>query len=379
MRIVAHAARLNAANDDQTTSSGARVLTAALGLTSDQTRQVLTAACRAPSLHNSQPWTFRVDADRIEMHLEPARALPASDPDGREARLGCGAALFNLRLTLARYGVEAKVAVYPEGDGGPVAVVEYGGEVRLSPLRADLERAIVHRRTNRHPFFEAEVSLAHQHTLARAAQAERASLALITEPGPLAQLGAWAAAAHRIQLADPAWVAEWTAWTRREGTADGVPSVSAGPRPAPQDTFTLRDFGRPGRPDRAAGKNFEAQPLLAVLGTRLDGPNAQLQAGQALQRVLLTATSVGLAASFLSQLIEVESVRGDLRDLIGGAISPQTVLRIGFGGPVPGTPRLPLSASLLPTQFRNVDRDDSTVRNPQLTGSVSAIPGVNPE
>jgi hypothetical protein len=33
----------------------------------------------------------------------------------------------------------------------------------------------------------------------------------------------------------------------------------------------------------------------------MDGPGCQVQVGQALQRVLLTATALGLTASFLSQ------------------------------------------------------------------------------
>jgi hypothetical protein len=58
-----------------------------------------------------------------------------------------------------------------------------------------------------------------------------------------------------------------------------------------------------------------------------------------MQRVLLTATEAGLSASFLSQVVEVPSARRQLRDLIGGGLWPQTVLRIGYGSPVPATPR----------------------------------------
>jgi hypothetical protein len=58
-----------------------------------------------------------------------------------------------------------------------------------------------------------------------------------------------------------------------------------------------------------------------------------------MQRVLLTATAAGLATSFLSQVVEVAATRLALRDLIGGGLWPQAVLRIGYGSPVPPTPR----------------------------------------
>ena len=50
-------------------------------------------------------------------------------------------------------------------------------------------------------------------------------------------------------------------------------------------------------------------PALVILCTDADDPRTWLQAGQALQRVLLHAHANGLSASFLNQPIEVESLR----------------------------------------------------------------------
>jgi hypothetical protein len=79
--------------------------TRTLGLDADQLGATLTTACRAPSLHNSQPWRFRVGPDVIELWTDPERAMPAADPDGREQRMACGAALLTLRLALRGLGV----------------------------------------------------------------------------------------------------------------------------------------------------------------------------------------------------------------------------------------------------------------------------------
>jgi len=323
------------------------VITTPFGLSDEQTTRVLTAACRAPSLHNSQPWSFRVTHDRIELSVDPARRLPAGDPGGREARLACGAALMNLRLALAKVGVKARVSIEADSAGEPVATIENGGEIVMTPARAELERAIAHRRTNRLPFFESDVPAGHRQLLARAAATEGATLRFVDDQAELTRIRELVGQAHRRQHSDPAWAAEWASWTGRQNSPDGVPITSAGPVPAPQDWWKPRDFGPPGRPNRQPDREFDEQPLLAVLGTHSDLRVSQLQAGEAMERVLLTATNLGLAVSYLSQLIEVDEARTELGILIGGRLYPQAVLRIGFGGPVPATPRRPVEDCLI--------------------------------
>src|SRR5687767_6188203 len=77
---------------------GMTTIAGTLGLDSRRTEQLLETAGRAPSLHNTQPWWFRIRPDTIELHSDPERRLPVTDPDGREQRMACGAALYNLRL-----------------------------------------------------------------------------------------------------------------------------------------------------------------------------------------------------------------------------------------------------------------------------------------
>jgi hypothetical protein len=128
-------------------------------------------------------------------------------------------------------------------------------------------------------------------------------------------------------------------WVRAERAADGVPVFAAAPVPEPQDLLPQRPFAD--RP-RTPGRDFEPEPLVAVLGVAGNTAGDQLTAGQALQAVLLTATDAGLATSMLSQPIEVPAAREQLRLALGRFGVPQMVLRIGYGLPGQPTPRRPI-------------------------------------
>lgn len=328
---------------------------AALGLSATDITGVLQAASLAPSLHNSQPWRFRVLPDQIELHADLAQNLPATDPEQRELRLSCGAALLNLRLALQGHGIRPLVTLLPHGyqagvDGsGALAVVRYGGHARQSPELTRLMQAVRTRRTNRRPFIDAPVPASHRNQLLRAAESERGWLYALSGRDQHAAVRDLVACAHREQLANPDFRAELAAWTGREGAhRDGVPISAGGPQPEPQDEWVLRDFTAGRAPTRAAGKDFEPEPLLVVLCSFHEGPLAEVQAGQALQHVLLTATTLGLSASFLSQPIEVPHIRAKLRRALETTLEPQALLRIGFGSPVPATPRRPVADLLLP-------------------------------
>lgn len=66
----------------------------------------------------------------------------------------------------------------------------------------------------------------------------------------------------------------------------------------------------------------------AVIGTVLDGPAARLQAGQATQRVLLTATMCGLTARPVHGVLQDTESRQAVRSEIGGGLWPQSLLRL---------------------------------------------------
>ena len=250
---------------------------AAFGLTAPEIEGLLVTAGRAPSLHNSQPWQFRVTPRAIELHADPRRSLVVADPDDRELRIACGAALFNLQLALHGHGIRPIVTILPDrARPGLLAVVRHGGTKDPTPEQQDLLRAVASRRTNRHPFTDAPVDTPSLQALRRAALDEGAWLHVVLDPEQRSALRTIAARAHREQAADPAFRAELAAWTTATpGRRDGVPASAAGARPEPQDAWVLRDFTgghgsgtgtRQGLRNRARDRRVELAPQRTVRG-----------------------------------------------------------------------------------------------------------------
>ncbi|MFD4641814.1 hypothetical protein ACFWN2_31225 [Lentzea sp. NPDC058436] len=66
-----------------------------------------------------------------------------------------------------------------------------------------------------------------------------------------------------------------------------------------------------------------------VLCTFNQGSAAEIRAGQAMQRVILTAGTVGFCVSPTPAQVSPSALRADLRPLLGNTLVPQMVLRLG--------------------------------------------------
>ncbi|MGW1225003.1 Acg family FMN-binding oxidoreductase [Streptomyces sp. NPDC002530] len=309
-------------------------------------------AVTAPSMHNAQPWKFVFSSGTgvLAVYGDPVRAMPVGDPENRGLHLGCGAALFNLRIAAAHRRWAARLKLLPHSSDSwhlaDVLLQETDSpETELSALHP----AVRQRHTSRFPFSDERIPTAILDGLSAAAQLEGC---LLTFPG------AWHTETvmelvHDSELFESASTSmreEIAAWTRtgRAGdglSTDGIPTAAFGPRQFGVSAPT-RDFDTlHGEPHRAEAV-FEKRPQIALLGTVKDRPVDWLRAGQALQHVLLRATLDGLATSLMSQPLEWPELRSFARDPGSAAGFVHMLLRLGYGPSGAVTPRRPVDEVL---------------------------------
>jgi nitroreductase len=297
----------------------------------------------APSIHNSQPWRWRVSGDVLDLYAVHRRQLAITDPDGRLAVLSCGAALHHARTALAAEGFAVTVERLPDpAQPDWLARITLAGRVPVSTDAVRLVQTIRVRHTDRRPVTGPRVEPDELAAIAGSIRDEGAWLHMLPREHVI-ELAAAVSYAQRAEAADSAWQAElayWSGGTRPAGT--GVPD-SAIPDQPPQTTVPGRDFGHPGTLPVSAEHDVSA--TFAILygeeDVRLDG----LRAGEALSAAWLTATERGISVLPLSATVEVIATRLALRRLLAGLGEPYLVLRLGRADPdhtgPPHTPRLP--------------------------------------
>ncbi|WP_121712484.1 nitroreductase [Streptomyces sp. E5N91] len=310
---------------------------------------LVAEATTAPSMHNAQPWRFRfLAAERLVLlRADPERAMPRSDPGNRALHIGCGAALFNLRVAAVHASLVPRIRLLPDPRDPLLLASVRLADLSEAPQEKDLWRlhpAIRQRRTSRHPFSERDIPEDVRATLQAAAAREGATLLFpgLWHVDTLLELVRDAESRDLVRAEGTEDLVRWTRLGSEVDTAvDGVPAYAFGPRKS-DGKAPVRDFsGRRPVPDRGSAA-FERTPHLALLGTRGDGPRDWLAAGQALERVLLEGTLAGLSTSLTSHPLEDRELRLLARDPASGVGHVQMVLRLGYGPKGPATPRRPV-------------------------------------
>ena len=307
--------------------------------------EILTAAARdalsAPSALNTQPWTWYVRGEALELYADRGRQLRVADPEGRLLLLNCGIALHHARVSLAAAGYAVAVRhLVKTFDDNVLARLQLGRPRPASAQDRAMREAIDRRRTDRRPFGDRHVPENMLAALAAAAEAENARLHVVGS-GQMPMLAVAVAQAGTAEMSEPEYRLELMRWTNRpQWSGDGVPpeaTVQRAPRRVPVRELALEPNA--GQPVDIIGDRGAA--YLVLYGTT-DSATDWFAAGEAASNVLLTATSLGLATAPISDVIEVAHPRDLITGLLPAGGHPYLVIRVGWSDhadPIPPVAR----------------------------------------
>jgi hypothetical protein len=308
----------------------------------DQVEHLVMMATRAPSVHNTQPWSLTPTLSGMLLFRDRTRQLDAIDPQGRELLVSCGALLHHLQVAARAMGLDASISLDLRGDA--IAAIELSQGVEATPAEIAAAVAILHRHTHRGRFDDSEVSATDLQHLDRAVEDQGGMLRVI-RTDELTDVEVLLSRAERALHDVDGYDDELSRWVwhgrQDDERGDGLPADAVDHGVGRAESLAGREFDgpvpRPEEPPRAE------RPTVVLLCSLEDAPADWVQSGRALSALLLAATEAGLLAQPLGQVIDLPASRQALTQLLGTVGSPQMLLRIGHGTSHPVTPRRPVA------------------------------------
>ena len=207
----------------------------------DIIKDAVQTACRAPSLHNSQPWQWVLNRGQLRLFLEPSRVMD-TDRSAREALISCGAALDHLRVAMAAAGWQSQIDRFPNPNSP-----NHLASIEFTPLDFVTDRdrrrasAISARHTDRLPFSAPTDWQSFEAVVASSVNREAVHLAVIADDlHP--RLEEAAQIAESVRSYDTPYHNELHWWTAPFEASEGIPysalvSAAEGDRVVSDESF----------------------------------------------------------------------------------------------------------------------------------------------
>jgi hypothetical protein len=308
-------------------------------------REAVELACRAPSVHNSQPWRWVAEGEVLHLFVDRDRAVPGTDRSGRDTILSCGVVLDHVRVAMLAAGRESRITRFPDPqDPDHLACVEFRSAARVTGTELDHARAILQRRTDRLPLGRPTYWDLFEPVL-RGVVDDSVVMVDVLSDDARPMLAKASQLTEDLRRDDVSYHAELDWWTSPFALNEGVPPSALASDKERHRVDVGREFPVRGHENRRPEVKADWSKLL-VLSTPGDTRTDVLRCGEVLSQVLLECTTAFMATCTLTHLIEVEESRDVVRSMLARRGEPQVLIRVGIAPAAQPhaapTPRRPL-------------------------------------
>lgn len=291
-------------------------------------KDAVQLACRAPSLHNSQPWRWIAVDGGLQLFVDRGRVLPSTDRSAREAIISCGAVLDHLRVAMAAAGWATNVDRLPNPNNRDhLATIGFTAMNFVTDGHRRRAEAILLRRTDRLPL-AAPTDWETFEPLLRSRIGDGVAHLDVIADEDRAQLAEASRLTESLRLYDSSYHNELNWWTGHFENIDGIPQSSLLSAEESERVEVGRAFPVTGHGERRPSIG-EDRSKVVVLATDDDTRADVLRCGEMLSSVLLECTLAGMATCTLTHITELATSRHLIAWLTGRDAQPQVLIRVG--------------------------------------------------
>ncbi len=315
-------------------------------LSSDPSLQELVRmATLAANGHNTQPWKFSIEENKVKILPDFSRRTEVVDPDDHHLFVSLGCAAENLAIASGAMSRPAEVLVEP---GSEPHIELYLG--RGSKNNEDLYQAIPSRQSTRSLYDGLEISSDELALLRAAAEEDGVTVLFFTGQSDREKISDFVVEGNSAQMDDPAFIDELREWLRFNPDnavlkGDGLFSACSG-NPVLPEWIGTRLFNAFFTKDAENAKykdHIRSSAGVAVfIGDQAD-PQHWIKVGRSFERFALQATAMGVRNAHINQPIEVPQIRPEFARWLGMPdVRPDLVVRFGRAPALPMSLRRPI-------------------------------------
>lgn len=324
------------------------------GTIEDQIKFLLGYAILAPSVHNTQPWLFKVSGNKLEIFPNWRYKLPYSDPSDRGLFISLGCCITNIYSAASyfNFGCEILINAHPKEDA--TIEITFLKNKKLVNSLATLFPFITKRYSNKLLYLDEPIDENILKQIDKSAKDNEVVIALVNNKSIIKDV----ANLHEISIShfsnNNLFRKELSYWIRSNNSnlEDGMPGFVVGSKPI--QTFVGRYlikyfsfvFKLLGKKDKIL---IEKSPVIGIVASQDDDIKSWINVGRKFEEFALRATSLGLNLTIMNAIIQDKRYLKDLMRLLRlEHVKPQLFFRIGYSKNAPyHTPRRTLKKFLI--------------------------------
>ncbi|OGH92335.1 MAG: hypothetical protein A2534_03580 [Candidatus Magasanikbacteria bacterium RIFOXYD2_FULL_39_9] len=300
-----------------------------------QLKFLLKFAILAPSTHNSQPWQFKIDGNRIYILPNFDKALPVGDKENHFLFLSLGCALENLLVAAQYYGFSF-VVKHPSSGDKKIEITLTKIE-KLGVAEESLISYIAKRITNRHKFTDKLPSEEFLNTV-RGLSTDGINvevLALGEKNNKVKQL---VGTITPKLLNDPSFRKELSGYVKTNITKSklGMPAFVMGvPNFLSLFIPTILKFVNIEKLNKKKQEGALSAAIFIVISAKNNNEEDWVKTGQVFQKINLLATKFSLFTHPMAAPLHDIEGRKELQEILQTNFNPQFLFRLGYGSVEP--------------------------------------------